>query len=252
MSKFSERLKELREEKGLSYQKLGEILGVSGVSLGYYERGERVPDIHTLQNICGFFNVTSDYMIGLSDYRTTETAALGDALGLSERAVCFLRFLKNCGDKSYSGLLNWLIETSAIYQEDYDRINNDFPSEIMRAISREELMPRGDVQETPGLLGEILEYFTDGPFINEETRSLFVLNDNDTPDFTLNLQQITAKLSESEKDMILALYDHAASVEFGKKIVTAKRDYKKYCLKKSIFDVFNTSLPGEASNADNL
>ena len=71
MSKFSERLKVLREEKGLSYQKLGEILGVSGVSLGYYERGERVPDIHTLQNVCSFFNVTSDYMIGLSDCRNT-------------------------------------------------------------------------------------------------------------------------------------------------------------------------------------
>lgn len=71
MSKFSERLKELREEKCLSYQKLGEKLGVSGVSLGYYERGERVPDIHTLQNVCSFFNVTSDYMIGLSDFRNT-------------------------------------------------------------------------------------------------------------------------------------------------------------------------------------
>lgn len=80
MSKFSERLKELREEKCLSYQKPGEKLGVSGVSLGYYERGERVPDIHTLQNICGFFNVTSDYMIGLSDFLNTpeETASTID------------------------------------------------------------------------------------------------------------------------------------------------------------------------------
>lgn len=80
MAAFPERLKSLREERGLSYQKLGEALGVSGVSLGYYERSERVPDINTLKKMCEYFDVTSDYLLGLSDVRHAEADAIAPRL----------------------------------------------------------------------------------------------------------------------------------------------------------------------------
>ena len=64
---FSTRLRELREANNMSCAALAEKIGVTGASLGYYERGERVPDIETTQKLCGVFGVTSDYLLGLSD-----------------------------------------------------------------------------------------------------------------------------------------------------------------------------------------
>lgn len=89
-SLFSQRLKTLREERGLTMQKLGEEIGTSGVSIGYYERGERVPDIHILAKMCQFFGVTSDYLIGLEDCRTHEAVDINKRLGLSEQAIHIL------------------------------------------------------------------------------------------------------------------------------------------------------------------
>lgn len=64
---FAARLRELREANNMSCAALAEKIGVTGASLGYYERGERVPDIETAQKLCGVFGVTSDYLLGLSD-----------------------------------------------------------------------------------------------------------------------------------------------------------------------------------------
>lgn len=98
-SVFAERLKELREERGLTMQKLGEEIGTSGVSIGYYERSERVPDIHTLSNICKFFGVTSDYLIGLTNYR--ENKDMTAQLKIAEEmrgALCNRRLVLGLGN----------------------------------------------------------------------------------------------------------------------------------------------------------
>lgn len=98
-SVFSERLRELREERGLTMQKLGEEIGTSGVSIGYYEKGQRVPDIHTLSNMCKFFDVTSDYLIGLTDYRENKdmTAQLKIAEEMRS-ALCNRRLVLGLGN----------------------------------------------------------------------------------------------------------------------------------------------------------
>lgn len=114
---FSQRLKTLREERGLTMQKLGEEIGTSGVSIGYYERGERVPDIHILAKMCQFFGVTSDYLIGLEDCRTHEAADISARTGLTEAAVCALEWTWNA-EKYYThgiaiaSILSELIEAN--------------------------------------------------------------------------------------------------------------------------------------------
>lgn len=66
-SDFAARLKELREDKGLSQSELADKLGVSRGSISFYENCSRVPDIDVLLSICNLFSISSDYMIGLSD-----------------------------------------------------------------------------------------------------------------------------------------------------------------------------------------
>lgn len=67
MNVFGLRLRELRNSQKLSQQELANLLGISKSSVNMYERGEREPGLNTLVAICKFFNVSSDFTIGLKD-----------------------------------------------------------------------------------------------------------------------------------------------------------------------------------------
>lgn len=63
------RLKELREQRKLNQEGLALKLNVSQSTISAYEVGERVPDLETLIAIADFFNVSLDYLAGLSDLK---------------------------------------------------------------------------------------------------------------------------------------------------------------------------------------
>lgn len=63
------RLKELREQRRLIQEGLALKLNVSQSTISAYEVGERVPDLETLIAIADFFNVSLDYLAGLSDLK---------------------------------------------------------------------------------------------------------------------------------------------------------------------------------------
>lgn len=67
MKIFSERLKELRENKGWSLREFAFNLKVSQTAINRWENNLRIPNIEILRNIALVFNVTSDYLIGLEN-----------------------------------------------------------------------------------------------------------------------------------------------------------------------------------------
>lgn len=69
VSMFGGRLRALRKEEGITMKELGKIIGVSESAIGMYERGEREPDHAALNKIVDHFNVTTDYLLGRSDFR---------------------------------------------------------------------------------------------------------------------------------------------------------------------------------------
>jgi len=58
------RIKELRIKKGLSQQKLGEIIGVTKVSICGYENGSRIPSLEVFEMMAELFGTTTDYLLG--------------------------------------------------------------------------------------------------------------------------------------------------------------------------------------------
>ena len=64
---FSERLKELRIEKKLTTKNLGEMINISDIAISRWERGLRVPNIESLYKLAVFFDVSTDYLVGLED-----------------------------------------------------------------------------------------------------------------------------------------------------------------------------------------
>lgn len=69
---FARRLKELRTEKGMSLNELAEALQTTSQSLSFYERAERAASIEILAKAAKFFNVSADYLMGLSTNRNNE------------------------------------------------------------------------------------------------------------------------------------------------------------------------------------
>ena len=64
---LGKKIKELRLEQNLSQRELGEALGFSNQTLSFWEIGQREPDVDALIKISKFFNVPSDYLLGLID-----------------------------------------------------------------------------------------------------------------------------------------------------------------------------------------
>ena len=64
---YGKRLRELREEKGLSQEQLGLMFSISQTTIGKYEREQIEPNIELIKAFCRYFDVTADYLIGLED-----------------------------------------------------------------------------------------------------------------------------------------------------------------------------------------
>lgn len=65
------RLKDLRMEKGVSQQKIADYLGITRQSYSNYELGNREADYKTLTNLAKYFNTTVDYLLGISDSKSS-------------------------------------------------------------------------------------------------------------------------------------------------------------------------------------
>lgn len=66
MNDFGNRLRKLRKSRGLTQAQLADLLGLSPAAIGNYENGDRIPRPKHLSQICILFNVTSDYLLGIS------------------------------------------------------------------------------------------------------------------------------------------------------------------------------------------
>jgi len=76
---FPTRLKQLRTEKKLTQEQLGEKINVTKVSISGYENGNRKPDMDTLQNLAAFFQVSVDFLLGNSDLRSKAGSGAGSS-----------------------------------------------------------------------------------------------------------------------------------------------------------------------------
>lgn len=70
MATFSDRLKELRKEKGLTQKDLAKVLYVNQSAISKYELGTNSPENKFLVQLADYFNVSTDYLLGKSDIRT--------------------------------------------------------------------------------------------------------------------------------------------------------------------------------------
>lgn len=88
MGIFRQRMKALRESRGLTQQALGEALNIGKSAIALYETEKRQPDPDTLKKLAVFFQCSVDYLLGLAD--TSPAVAPGTASALPPEIMSFV------------------------------------------------------------------------------------------------------------------------------------------------------------------
>lgn len=72
LEKFSYRLTVLLDEHNMSQTQLAKRVGTTNVTICRYINGERIPRIDVVSKIASVFNVSLDYLLGISESVDTE------------------------------------------------------------------------------------------------------------------------------------------------------------------------------------
>ncbi len=119
---LQEKLRDLREERGLKLEELSKQIGISKSALGQYENDEGKEIGH--KHICmlaKFYNVSAEYLVGLSENRNPVNAEVRD-LHLQDKTIEMLT----------SGKLNNRLICEMIEHEDFPRFLVDTEAYVDR------------------------------------------------------------------------------------------------------------------------
>ncbi len=87
------RLKQARIDKGLSQQQLGDLIGVTKVSICGYEKGNRTPVIEKFLKLIDVLEVSSDYLLGRDTFLVSEDDVAYQT-SISKEEIIFLKEIR--------------------------------------------------------------------------------------------------------------------------------------------------------------
>lgn len=121
---FQERLKELRGNNRL--QDIAKDIGISRASLGYYENGDRKPDIEVLLKLANYYHVSCDYLLGLTDIKSPDinNRMISQTLGLDEQSIKTLTNFKQKSINEPKSDFDTTQAVATIYLESLNRLLN--------------------------------------------------------------------------------------------------------------------------------
>ena len=128
IKKLAKLYKDLRLDydpnRTFTQQELANELGIQKTQISDLERGKKGMTINELKKYSKFFNVTTEYLLGLSDNKYHKTFNIGAYLGLSDKAIENLRYYHTSEVSkmfNYMQLINFLIEN--IKSDELERID---------------------------------------------------------------------------------------------------------------------------------
>ena len=95
MDDMSIRLQQLRNNRGITQEQIANELDIQVRTWKSYEYGDRNMPTKVLVNVAKYFNVTSDYLLCLSDEMNPQAKELQQATGLSENAIANISKYRN-------------------------------------------------------------------------------------------------------------------------------------------------------------
>ena len=95
---FPVRFRNLAEEKGNTMEEMAQAFFTTRQTVRNWQNGQTIPDVKSICHIAKFFNVTADYLLGLTDtpVLNTDVRQIADYTGLWGEAVAILHTEKEC------------------------------------------------------------------------------------------------------------------------------------------------------------
>ena len=84
---MGERIKELRKKNGMTQTDLAKKLGVTKGTISTWETGSRSPSFDVLDQLCGMFHASMDYLMGRTDVNSYNEITDSDAEQLGKWTV---------------------------------------------------------------------------------------------------------------------------------------------------------------------
>lgn len=102
MEKFSKRLVALRRERGLTQSEMAEVLSRKRSTYSGYEVEGKEPDFETVCLLADYFGVTTDYLLGYSNNRTSvDTVFCNDHVNFKEHFEALHEDLRPIVEQSF-------------------------------------------------------------------------------------------------------------------------------------------------------
>ena len=96
----ADRIKAIREQRGLTQADLAKRLGITRSSVNAWEQGISVPSTQYIVELAGLFKVSTDYLLGIDTTVTVNVSGLfEDDIRMIQQLVDHLRLLREqCAD----------------------------------------------------------------------------------------------------------------------------------------------------------
>lgn len=95
MNMFSVRLKAMRKERKETQEDIARLLKVQRTTVGEYERGNIRPPMDKMKVLADHFEVSVDYLMGNTNFKTHEERQEKDAMDVSKNLKIILEYLED-------------------------------------------------------------------------------------------------------------------------------------------------------------
>ena len=127
-----QKLIEIREDLNLRQKDIADILGITQQSYSLWENGSKIIPLKHLNNLCNYYNLSMDYVIGLSSikyYNITNKEI--DKILIGER-LRKIRKDNNITQEELANILNTTHSTISAYESGKTTILTAFAYEICK------------------------------------------------------------------------------------------------------------------------
>lgn len=110
----NETLRKLRENRHLQVADVANAIGISRQGYNNYETGSRNPSLDTIVKLAKFYNVSTDYILGVSDLEDDSSITENDIKMTDEKAEKLLQSFLQLPDSIKVGVMQWLESTITV------------------------------------------------------------------------------------------------------------------------------------------
>lgn len=127
-----QKLIEIREDFNLKQKDIASVLGITQQSYSLWENGNKIIPLKHLNSLCNYYNVSMDYLLGLSNIRYYDVINTKIDKKIIGNRLKLFRKEKNITQEELANILNTTHSTISAYENGKTTILTAFAYEICK------------------------------------------------------------------------------------------------------------------------